>query len=382
MQTKKFLISDMHIGTTMWQSAMLRAAGIPTAVHSLSSHSHYINEPELIRAPFLDEINSNTDAEIASSIVKTSALDGITHALCSFPPSRIFQLMRLPESIRMTVNIGHRIHIHVPGDQLLQVNDAFVRMATNPRFSLAAMSAYDEHYLRYYTGIPEIRALPVTCAHIPEVLRAREYRPTNRVVLVGPSHNLDRLIHFRNLEEINRESKIFAATRGLEPYTFAFIKQIYPNNNNIFKLLSEHPAVLMVPYSAFSISMVELYQLNIPFFVPDDDSLVNAMNDVRLAPIYQNEENVMQLDNAIGLKSWHGEYPYSPNDPTPAAQRWWMKYMYFNQVRHCVRFKSPEQFFERLYLSDLSNISSQMKQENDKIYKDQLLNWCHWLNTF
>jgi hypothetical protein len=204
--------------------------------------------------------------------------------------------------------------------------------------------------------------------------------PANRTVLIGPSHNLDTVIGFDNdLAELNRQSADYANRHGFAPYVFEFIKKVYPGNTASPGNLARHPAVLMNPYSTFSISMVELYQMNLPFFVPSDELLVDRMGDVRLCPIYQTQEAVDELDRHHPVTG--SGYAYSPNDPTPAAQRYWMKHMYFNQVENAQRWSTPKELFDKLYHTDLAALHGRMKTENKRLFNAQAEAWTTLLSV-
>lgn len=330
-ETKKnpeVIISDFHIGTTMWQVAVLKAIGVPVEAYSLSGHKRYVaGDPFFREDPLFTNLGSWSKEKVHEEFMKNPRLSDCKYALCSFPPSYVATLEKLPSQVSLLLNMGHRIHISSsPND----FTERVVEMSRDPRYKIATMSEYDFHYMRYYTGLEPLR-LPVICQHIPQKLRDAPYAPRNRIVLVGPSHNTSTIIGFNNnLDLLNRLSVAFATRHGLQPYIFRFIKSVYPNDEATMENLAKHPAVLMNPYSAFSISMVELYHLNIPFFVPADSLLVNAMGDVRLHPIYQTKETVARLEAKYPTHS--SGYPYSPNDESPEAQRYWLQFMFFNLI--------------------------------------------------
>lgn len=368
------IISDWHIGTTMWQVAVLKAIGVPVEAYSLSGHRRYVaGDPSFLEDPLFVNLGGWSEEKVHEEFTKNPRWPSLKHVLCSFPPSYVVTLEKLPSQVSLFLNIGHRIHISVSPNQLVDFTHRIIRMTRDPRYTVAAMSEYDFHYMRYYTGLEPLR-LPVISQHIPQELREAPYAPLNRVVLVGPSHNTGTIIGFDNdLDRLNRLSAAFAARHGLEPYTFRFIKSVYPDDQATMENLAKHPAVLMNPYSAFSISMVELYHLNIPFFVPDDSQLVDAMGDVRLYPIYQSEEAVARLEEEYPVSS--SGYPYSPNDESPDAQRYWLKFMFFNQVKHAQHWTDPEDLFRKLYLNDLRQIHDAMQKENAQLFAEQLGLW-------
>lgn len=367
------IISDWHIGTTLWQVAVLKAIGVPVEAYTRSGHKRYAaDNPAFKEHPLFDNLGSWPQEKVREEFMKNQHWANCKYALCSFPPAYVDSLEKLPPQVSLLLNIGHRIHISL-SHHLIDFTERIVKMMQDPRYTIATMSEYDFHYMRYYTGLEPLR-LPVICQHIPQKLRNAPYAPRNRVVLIGPSHNTNTIIGFGNdLKRLNRLSKAFAARHGFKPYTFNFIKSVYPGDNATVENLSKHPAVLMNPYSAFSISMVELYHLNIPFFVPDDSLLVNAMGDVRLHPLYHDKETVARLEAAYPVNS--SGYPYSPNDESPEAQRYWLQFMFCNQVKHAQHWKNPEDLFRKLYMNDLRKLHDDMQEENAKLFSEQLKIW-------
>jgi hypothetical protein len=368
------IVSDWHIGTTMWQVASCKAIEVPVAAYTLSGHKRYAAGDALFREdPLFTNMGSWPIEQVREEFAKNENWSNLKFALCSFPPAWVFALEKLPPQVHLILNIGHRIHIC---SSPLEMTEKVMEISNNPRFTLAAMSEYDFHYTRYYTGL-EVLRLPVISEHIPKRLREAPYAPQNRVVLIGPSHNTGTIIGFENdLNRLNAMSRDFAARYGLEPYTFQCIKAVYPDDQATMENLAKHPAVLMNPYSAFSISMVELYHLNIPFFVPDDELLVNAMGDVRLFPLYQTREAVALLEEKYPVES--SGYPFSPNDESAEAQKYWLQYMFFNQVKHAQHWSDPEDLFRKLYLQDLRKLHDEMQKENAQLFSEQLQNWANF----
>ncbi len=368
------IISDWHIGTTMWQVAVLKAIGIPVEAYSLSGHRRYVSGDRSFQEdPLFLKLSEWDQKKIGEEFNKNPHWGRLKYALSSFPPSYIATLEKLPSQVNLILNIGHRIHICLSAKHLTDFTKRIIEMKEDPRFTIATMSEYDFHYMRYYTGLEPLR-LPVISQHISQKLRDTPYAPRNRIVLIGPSHNTSTIIGFNNnLAQLNRLSAAFAARYGLKPYTFSFIKALYPDDQATVENLAKHPAVLMNPYSAFSISMIELYHLNIPFFVPDDSLLINAMGDVRLHPLYHSKEAVAILENEYPVSS--SGYPYSPNDESPEAQRYWLKFMFFNQVKNAQHWSTPEDLFRKLYLNDLSKIHDDMQAENAELFREQLYVW-------
>jgi len=370
----KVLISDKHIGTTLWQRAMILDTDAEVIATTLSSHAHYAPRGTIRKSWFTRQLGRWPRWLIRLWAGLSPSFRDVTHALCSFPPSRLLALENLPARIRIIVNAGHRFHIHLTGKSLVDFTRRFAELGQNPRFVLATMSEYDFHYIKYYTGL-DVERLPVVAMHAPAVLRLRDFSPSSRTVLVGPSHNDGQLLGLFTLDDLNERSAAFASRLTVDPFRFEFIKSIYPGDSATFENLSRHPAALILPYSAFSISMVEIYQLNIPFIVPSDRLLVDKLRDVRLSPIYCDQSEVEELDRRFSAVGRQRGYAFSPNDDSAEAQRLWMQFMYFNQVENCLRFETAGELITKLYETDLKVLSSRMREENLKLEQRQREAW-------
>ncbi|MCX8522068.1 MAG: hypothetical protein ORN28_11110 [Rhodoferax sp.] len=369
------LISDRHIGTTQWQHAMLQQIGVPVVSATLSNHSHYAPPGMLHTAAWLGHLRKLPRCLIDQQLQRDQVLCATSLALCSFPPVRVLELLRLPERVRLMVNVGHRIHIHALGWTLGSLTRRFEELMRNPRLRWACMSRFDVEYTRYYCGGAPLPLLDVACLHVPQQLRQGTYAPKNRVVLIGPSHQQGNVPGLASIEDLNRLSRKRAQQLGREPFTFSTIRSAYPDGQATAERLARHPAVVMAPYSAFSISMVELYQLNLPTFFPADGLLVDAMHDVKLHPIYQHRFWAERLDRQFAERARSLGYPYSPNSLHPDAQRYWLQHMYFNQVRNAQRFDSTISLLQQLYAHDLAALSAAMQTENNALCTQQTQLW-------
>ncbi len=382
MKIPQVLISDFHIGTTLWQLAVMQMLGIEAFSVTHSSHTGYAGRmKEFFRTyDCIKNISSLSPNDIAVRFDSEPELQRLDLAICSFPPSHVFQLLKLPSRVKLLLNIGHRIHIKVPSDKMIFLTEAFKKLALLERLSLAAMSEYDFHYLRYYTGI-EVRKMPVIGAHIPRVIRERGYHSKSKVILIGPAHNTQNLGGLGNIADLNRLSADYASSKGIEAFQFDFIKSIYKDNDASPENICNHPACVIFPYSSFSISMIEVYQMNIPCFFPCNELLLDRLEDVRLAPLYHDEGQVMTMEKEyLTSGKLHG-YPYSPNDSSHDAQQFWMKFMYFNTVKNAIRFRSFYDLIGLVYNTNFSDVSRRMTFENRQLFDCELSNWSDFISS-
>jgi hypothetical protein len=68
-----------------------------------------------------------------------------------------------------------------------------------------------------------------------------------------------------------------------------------------FEKIAEHSAVIVFPYSAYSISLAELIQLGLPLIIPSDSWMIrnNMLVDVRLYPLYGREKIIRRGDQVL-----------------------------------------------------------------------------------
>ena len=364
----RVLISDSHVGTTMWQHDLIQKLGnFPISV-TLSNHSHYA-PAGLVSKSWLASHLQYLPRWLVRMVFRFSLLAGVHLAVCSFPPKRLLDLTKLPNNVRLLLNIGHRIHIHLAPADALDFTEYLKRLAEQKRVTVAAMSEFDFHYLRYHTGVAAEK-LPVTATHVSDWARVPgQKRKLSPVVLVGPAHRSGTPDGF-DIETLNE----IAGSRN-ESFSFELISRLYPQGSASPEKLSGHLAVVIFPYSAFSISMIELYQMNIPFFVPTDHLLVGRMNDVRISPLYHSEatrEQFEQLFLETGLKNG---YQFSPHSTSPEAELYWLKFMFFNQVENAIRFDSADHLVHLLHEMDGDSISREMAKENARLFDSSFRSW-------
>ena len=134
-----------------------------------------------------------------------------------------------------------------------------------------------------------------------------------------------------------------------------------------------HKAVVIFPYSVFSISMVEMYELNIPMFVPSPKALVEMglMNDVSLYPCYFSEEHMRHVD----IPSKFSQHNYSPNSYRREDKLYWLNFAYFMQKENVIFWDDIKDLFEKLKNTDMENVSYSMREENARHRHTQLRNW-------
>lgn len=342
----KILITDMHAGCQMWQASILKKLGHEVVIYSFSGHRHLLKEEDQV-------------CEISLPLTEKDRqhLSQFDTILVSFPPSFINWFLDLDLKYPKIVNCGHRLQISSSDD----FSTLLAEQVKSKKIVLGSMSTYDSEYLKYYTGLVPYE-LYTTCFHVPSNI---PYKPDRQEILIAPVHATS-FTPFINIDHMNYLARFHNFN-----LSFSLIKDLY--NNYKYEDLCRHPACVLFPYSVFSISMVELYELNIPMFVPSLKLLIETgiMKDVKLFPIYMTEQDTKKIDRP------HEDYAFlpSPNSYDIKASEYWLKFSYFFTKQNVIFWDTPVDLFQKLTTTDLSSVSNRMNIETKNFREKQLCNW-------
>ena len=294
----------------------------------------------------------------------------------SFPP-RLAHFARIFAdrfNLRLIILSGHRFNLRVNSpaeNELIKKN--LLEAHQNPRHILASASFYDLMYTQHYLDVnPE--PLFNFSFHITQKIELTD----NNIVLLGPVNARNHPVIKTYEKNITHAYELFCDSNSLTPkFTFRFIRNVYPIRYELNQL-ARHPAVIILPYSVFSYSQEELYDLNIPFFFPSVDFLIQSrmMNDrVLYNPQY------ISLDSYKAMEA-DFEDDDSPNCRSAAAQRKWLPYSSCYQKENVVIFDNLNDLARKIHTvgQDGDRIRQKMYAENVKRRDENLKLWSEALN--
>jgi len=357
-------ISDFHVGCQIWQASILEKLGhnviinnCPTGYHKLLDN---YNQTRYIYSNI--NVSSLTENNL-SNIEVNNISQTFDTVLCSFPPKMIDVFNKVKCKYPKILNCGHRLHIHSKNDPNFIKN--LEKQLQNNEIILCSMSKYDTEYIKHYFNIDPIE-LYVTCCYLPNI----KYSPNRKEILLAPVNTTD-ISPFKSVDEMNK----FAISNGLD-LQFSKIKDIYPNYK--FEDLLNHRACVLFPYSAFSISMIEMYELNIPMFVPSKEFIIrtNLMKDVSLFPYYCSMEE-MQNSDKPHIQSPH---KFSPNSYNDTDRDYWLSYSYFYDKKNVIIWNTIPELFYKLMNTNFQEVSDKMRIENEEFRNTQMNNWKFFLD--
>lgn len=279
--------------------------------------------------------------------------------LVSFPPSMAHLLLALAEKYdrRLILNLGHRFGI---GLTTRKDHESILSLLNyihqHPHHILAAGSEYDCKYVSYYLGY-EPKKLSISCHH----LKLEVPEPDQETILIASLGRRER--------ELNERAQQWGRQHGCKPRQFVDIRSLYPHY--AYADLVRHPAVIVFPYSAYSVLSLELYELNIPCFISSPRLVIDKglMHDRVLFPVYASEKQYRRM--ALPAQR---NIP-SPNSYEAEAQEYWLQYCFYYQVQNAMVWDSEEELMHQLATVDLAKMRKNMYAENRVRRRAALCEW-------
>lgn len=171
--------------------------------------------------------------------------------------------------------------------------------------------------------------------------------------------------------QLNKEYRIFCQKNKLKiKFQFKTIREEFPNYFNL-QSLHDYAGIVILPYSSFSISSLELYRLNLPYFYPSKKILTqHKPQDYILYPIYCSKDQYSKICDDINDIN-------SPNNYATEAQDKWLNYFSGYQHKNTIVFDDLEDLFQKIILSskDFKVISERMYLENQEKTEILLKKW-------
>ena len=236
----------------------------------------------------------------------------------AFPPAMYQNLLLSRISQKLTILISHRMDLWIPS-QVKRKNywEKVRKDVKNSRLQIVSASKYDSEYMNYYSGV-------VTSVLTPPLTYVNNLLVKSRPPLIGPS-NVD--VGSYPIQEIQKKI-------GLP-----LIKEFYKHYT--FEDLSRHSAFVVLPYSIYSISILELAMTGATLLIPSDRFLLDSklLHDVKLYPHYtKKSEDEAHAQSQLKVRS--------PNCYCNSCSLYWLQFAIWKE------------FPNVLYWDDLDELSS------------------------
>jgi hypothetical protein len=218
---------------------------------------------------------------------------------------------------------------------------------------IAANNVYDAEYIQHFTGI------------------AAHYMPSYcdvGVVYTGPSSSSDRTVLLAMPQAVENAllPLIEAAARRSSSNTrFVHVRRLYPRYKH--EQLSNHPAILHVPYQVSLMSILEQYRMGLPIIVPSlallsEWHVQHGLVFQRVwATVFGRESSRSPIDGHPASRHGH----FDPNaEKNPDAVAHWLAFSDFYTLPHVLTFESFEHLVHLVDHTDWAAVSARMRSFN------------------
>lgn len=255
------------------------------------------------------------------------------------------------------LHASFRLGGNTPSPDFGRLLDLIVKMHGAGRLFVAATNAYDQQYIKYFTGI-DCEVITVDCADYDHL----RWNPLpGRPFLAGP---------LRLSEGGARIAERLRAAAGPLPG----FRDLYPGRiPDLQARLCEHPGIVMLPYSVHCITITECMRSGIPLFLPSHRLLTEWHQEYHLLP-----ERKTCVERATVT------YPFTPpgaatmpapdDDHDLPASAWWLRFCDWYDWP-VVFFDSIPELAERLQVTDRQEVSARMMRHNEAERQANAVKW-------
>ena len=360
---KTFWTSDLHDGTRIDVPSTLMSMGhrVMNMGHKRlgGPYPHIIQkmlQPTNPLSPLLDHLTSHSSTisePIAREFYEYYKADPDTQQtdafICMFPASFCELYMPFNKTIIMSPSQRFFLGRCSPEESSRLMRHMHMLVETSvrrPRNFIFGSSRYDVEYIKYFTGIDA----PLLSSHsFGYVAQSNEYcgASCQPEILVGP-------LQLRESEHIPTMN---AASDG--QWAFAAVKQLYPRFEH--QDILHHRAMVLLPYAVHSFGITEVYALGVPIFVPSV-SFILALN--LLQDKNANDAHYCGSNFVVPPQHPLSAHPYSPEDRSEEAQRYWVQFADFYQWPHITTFDTWSDLAHQLHQANFTDIRARMLNQN------------------
>jgi len=249
-------------------------------------------------------------------------------------------------------------------------------IGSKPYNSIVANNLYDVAYIEYFTGIKPIYipslcdytgvkyawpgaypksatdgtvGLPQSLFLIPVFGYRPGIQPTSMFHFLQPPNNI---LHGRHL-----------------PFRVQNIHEMYERRYEYSELVTDHPAVIHIPYQVSVMSFFEQYRMGIPIFVPSLQLLTRwqmryLMVGEKGWKFFQKSLVSRHPNATSGNAHYRAGVPYwDPNDDDSyGAIAHWLNYADYYNFPHIILFDSWEELADKLESTDFRAVSEAMHE--------------------
>ena len=286
--------------------------------------------------------------------------------ICTFPPGLflIAKVIADEQGQRIILNMGHRFNIRTPANREFNehLKKELLALIRDDRHTAGAATHYDQLYTRHYlSGLDERlpqNQPPVLGLKMFHIRPYPKQRPASNTILLARAAWAPMPW---SSDQINEAYRTFCKRRSVAgAYTFKTMGEAVPKIYQ-YDDLHQFAAVVVLPYSSFSITGLELYECNLPHFYPDVEFILRheIAIDCQLYPLYTDKKTYARMEPDVND-------PDSPNGDSVEARRKWLKHFHGYYTGNAIIFSDFDDLFAKVHqcMPRFAEISGKMYEEN------------------
>ena len=370
-QSLTFWTADLHDGTRMDMPSVLgnlghkvilaghKGTNMPyPVVGNVSGVSVYKRISDIIKTHYTTHSTQLTESMVERNFEfykNDTQMSSVDAFMCSFPASMCELWMPFNKTIIYAP--AHRYNLgRCSKEEFDRLNEHLYSLASsdNPYHIIAALSRYDEEYMRHYTGL----SIAPLYSYSGFYTAGHTYNPTRDEILV-----------------FGWDSRYKTDIKG---FNLVDIRKLYKR----YKLsdLVSHRAIVYRTYSVMSYKLTEFYSLSIPLFVPSMKfyrTYHQFGSDRSSLSSYYCKKPELNDQMKPHPSSLH---PYSPNvegSKDWEAEYYWLQFADFFFWPHITYYDDFKDLEKKLKQADFNKIHQLMVEEVERKKKSLLNTWCN-----
>ncbi len=337
----KSLIVDFHAGCISTLASTLTAAAFDVSIASFSAH-HFVltangfrdlvlTERELTKLkrrlglsrPLQKIIPISPRTKVMGRRLATPRAGEAVYDLAwvQFPPGLYRRVLASGIAKHVIVYVSHRMDLWLSDAKDREKFWAeFTADWVSNKISVVSSNTFDAEYIKYFTGMS------------PKVLEPRALYAQSKETVAGRRTEI--LLMPAGLP---LASDALSQVLGISP-AIVPLRSLYPSYS--LDDLRAHSAAILIPYSVYSITLVELMEIGITLFIPSARWLIknDLFNDVQLFPLYADEHQIRQFHPDSGASDGRG-----PNESDSEIRQMWANHSYWIGKPNVHIWDSPEE---------------------------------------
>lgn len=362
-----YWMNDLHVFTTQSAKTIFHAMEIGGYDYCMSSHwkFFYDADPSL----GLPAINRQEIAQPYSHHAFEAMADrfkqhffsvperNIDFFYCSFT-SKIAHVFRHCEKpIHCQLSFRFEDNHPVPPAEIEKLRNLLVSMVESGQLHISANNRYDELYFYHFTGITPTYA-PATGSYMTE-----SYAPQSDRILIGPGRHYP-----AGTAIMNQLAEYLRQNCTLPVQT---ISQAYPTGFS-WQALSQHKAIIVIPYTVSSGAFFEYLAMGIPMFFPSPRLLAEW-----------HTKHFLLVERKYALERMSGStikpvvdcYPDPNNDLDFESVLFWLKFCDWYQWDGVTTFDSIEELAHLLRTFDPQEKSARLLAQSKRDLQNAVRSW-------